>query len=109
MVMSNDLILSIITAIAGTLTASSLISTVYKYIQMRAKKREFHYEKQLKKYEVELEKQLLELELMQKQLERDKDTIESYEKYEKTKTLINKLINQYKDEEKNDMGEKKIQ
>ena len=39
MVMNNDLILSIITAIAGTLTASSLISTIYKYIQMRAKKK----------------------------------------------------------------------
>lgn len=109
MVMNNDLILSIITAIAGTLTASSLISTIYKYIQMRAKKREFHYEKQLEKYKVELQKQLLELELMQKQLEREKDTIENYEKYEETKTLINKLIDQYKDEKKNDMGEKKVQ
>ena len=37
---------------------------------------------------------------MQKQLEREKDTIENYEKYEETKTLINKLIDQYKDEKK---------
>lgn len=109
MVMSNDLILSIITAIAGVLTTISLISTINKYIQMRAKKRKFHYDKQLEKCKVELKKQLQELELMQKQIEREKDTIENYEKYEETKTLINKLIDQFKDEEKDDMGEKKVQ
>lgn len=109
MVMSNDLILSIITVIAGALTASSLVSTIHKYIQMRIEKKEFYYEKQLKRYEVELEKQLVELELMQKQLEKNKDVIENQENYEKTQILINKLIEQYKDEKKKDMEGKKAQ
>lgn len=95
--MISELVLNVITVVAGGLTASSLYYAITKVLHKHTSIKEKEYKIKLKKLEVELNKQLLELEEMQRQIEAEE--IENREKYDETKALINNLIEQYKKQE----------
>lgn len=96
--MISEFLLSFITAIAGGLTASSLLTAITKVLHKHKYIKEKEYNLKLEKFKLELDKRLLELEEMQKQIEVEGKEIENIEKYEETKALINNLIEQYKNQ-----------
>ena len=89
--MNNEIILDIVTLIAGLLTASSVVSTIGAIIS-EAKDTKY----QTKKIKSKLDKQLLDLQEIKKQIEISSKNVEDENEYKDVKAIVENLIDQYK-------------